>query len=182
MTEYAPQAIRGLFTMINKAIPEALNSGIVGNALHHSGYHRSRDVLVATGHTCDYSIQADPDRKGDGAAASALDVSLPPALMRVVTGRMVEACKANDPRISALREVIGSLDGKNVCGYNRVATGIGTRSKVGFVASGFSDGSHLWHVHFSVLRQFANDTAAVKAIGAVATGLPLLEPTLAKSH
>ena len=180
MAEYAPQAIRDLFTMIDAAIPVAVNSGIVGNSSHRSGYHRSRNVLIATGRTSDYSIQAPDDKLGDGDAAAALDVSLPPAEMKLVTGRVVDACKNNDPRVYALREVIGTLDGQNVCGYNRVATGSGTRSKVGFVATGFGDTSHLWHNHFSILRKYATDSVALKALGAVVVGLPLPDPITPK--
>lgn len=180
MAEYTGVGLKALFTIIDNAIPNAVNAGIVGNAAHHSGYHRSRNVLVATGHTSDYSIQAGADRRGPGDACSGLDVSWPLSYMKLVTGRMVDACKANDPRVAALREIIGTFDGVNVCGYNRVATGTGTRSKIGFVPTGFADTSHLWHNHFSILREFADDIAACKAIGAVAIGLPLPAPVVPK--
>jgi hypothetical protein len=180
MAEYGGAGLKALFAMIDAAIPNAVNAGIVGNTAHHSGYHRSRNVLLSSGHTSDYSIQAAADKRGPGDACSGLDVSWPFEYMRLVTGRMVEACADSDPRVYALREIIGTIDGKNVCGYNRVASGSGTRSKVGFVASGFADSSHLWHNHFSILREYADDVAACKAIGAVVTGLPLPPPGLSK--
>jgi hypothetical protein len=176
MSEYGGAGLKALFAMIDNAIPNAVNAGIVGNVAHHSGYHRSRNVLLSTGHTSDYSIQAAADKRGPGDACSGLDVSWPFEYMQLVTKRMVEACERNDPRVYALREIIGTLDGKNVCGYNRVASGSGTRSKVGFVATGFADSSHLWHNHFSILREFADDVVACKAIGAVAIGLPQPQP------
>jgi len=173
MTEYAGVGLRALFTMIDAAMPIAVNSGVVGNAAHTSGYHRSRNRLLELGKRDDYSIQAADDKAGPGDACCGQDVSWPLAQMKLITQRVVDACKANDPRVYALREIIGTIDGTNVCGYNRVASGMGTRSKIGFVASGFGDSSHLWHNHFSVLRKYADDVEACKAIAAVVLGLPL---------
>lgn len=180
MAEYGGAGLKALFTMIDAAIPNAVNAGIVGNTAHKSGYHRSRNVLLDTGHNSDYSIQAAADKRGPGDACSGLDISWPFEYMKLVTGRLIKACESKDPRLYALREIIGTLDGQNVCGYNRVATGTGTRSKIGYVATGFADSSHLWHNHFSILREYADDIAACKAIGAVATGLPLPPPTVSK--
>jgi len=180
MAEYGGAGLKALFAMIDAAIPNAVNAGIIGNTAHTSGYHRSRNVLLATGHNSDYSIQAAADKAGPGDACSGLDISWPLDYLKLVTGRMVDACKANDLRVYALREIIGTYDGVNVCGYNRVATGTGSRSKIGFVATGFGADSHLWHNHFSILREYADDIAACKAIGAVATGLPLPPPVVPK--
>lgn len=180
MAEYAGVGLTALFAMIDAAIPIAVNSGIVGNDAHHSGYHRSRNRLIATGETDDYSIKHPDDKVGPGDACCGLDVSSPLSTEKLITQRMVDACKANDPRLYALREIIGTVDGANVCGYNRVASGSGSRSHVGYVASGFADRSHLWHNHFSILRKYADDIAACKAIGAVATGLPLPPPVVPK--
>ncbi len=172
--EYAGAAPKALFAEIDRISPLAVNSGIVGNDRHRSGYHRSRNWLVANGHDADYSIQAADDRIGPGFACSALDVSFPTSLMKLYTTRMVKACEANDPRLYALREVLGTMDGSTVVGYNRVATGSGTRSKVGRVSS--SDTSHLWHMHFSILRKYADDRDAALAIASVFAGLPAPSP------
>lgn len=180
MAEYPGKGLTALFAIIDAAIPNAVNSGIVGNAAHHTGYHRSRNRLNATGETDDYSIKHPDDKVGPGDACAGLDVSWPLATEALVTHRLVNACKTNDPRLYALREIIGTFDGKNVCGYNRVASGSGSRSRVGFVASGFADSSHLYHNHFSILRKYADDIVACKAIGAVATGLPLPLPDVPK--
>src|SRR5215216_5935771 len=139
--------------MIDAAIPNAVNAGIVGNTAHKSGYHRSRNWIIFNGSSSDYSIQADADKRGPGDACCGLDISWPLEYMRLVTARVVDACQQNDPRVYALREIIGTYDGVNVCGYNRVATGTGSRSKIGFVATGFGADSHLWHNHFSILRE-----------------------------
>lgn len=180
MAEYAGAGLKALFAMIDAAMPVAVNAGIVGNTAHKSGYHRSRNWINVNGEDDDYSIQAAADKAGPGDACSGLDISWPLDYMKLVTSRMIDACQLNDPRIHALREIIGTLDGRNVCGYNRIASGSGTRSKIGFVATGFADPSHLWHNHFSILRQYADDIVACKAIGAVATGLPLPPPVAPK--
>lgn len=177
MSEYAGLGLRALFTMIDNAVPVAVNSGIIGNTAHKTGYHRSRKRLLDTGHTNDYSIQASEDKQGPAGACCGLDVSLPPAEMKRHTARMIKACQDNDPRLKALREVLGTVNGTTVTGYNRVATGSGSRSKVGLVSA---DSSHLWHMHFSILRKYADDIAACKNIGAVFLGLPLPVPTLPK--
>lgn len=168
--EYAGAAPKALFTEIDRISPIAINSGIIGNDAHRSGYHRSRNWLIRNGKTADYSVQAADDKTGPGWACSALDVKLPVSLMKLYTTRMVKACEANDPRLYALREVLGTMDGSTVIGYNRVATGSGTRSKVGRVSS--SDMSHLWHMHFSILRRYADDRDAALAIASVFAGQP----------
>lgn len=173
MAEYAGLGLRALFNMIDAAVPVAVNSGIIGNTAHKTGYHRSRNRLRSTGQTSDYSIQAAEDKQGPEDACCGLDVSLPPAEIKLRTARMIKACQADDPRLKALREVLGTVNGTAVSGYNRVATGSGSRSKVGLVSA---DRSHLWHMHFSILRKYADDIAACKAIGAVFLALPLPEP------
>jgi len=179
MAEYAGAGLRALFTMIDAAMPIAVNSGVVGNVAHTSGYHRSRNRLLELGKRDDYSIQATADKEGPGDACCGQDVSWPLAQMKLITQRVVDACKANDPRLYALREIIGTVDGTRVTVYNRVATGSGSRSRVGVIifdssSSGWdSIKSHLWHNHFSILRKYADDAEACKAIAAVVLGLPL---------
>ena len=166
MSEYAPQAIKDLFAAVQRAVPAAVLSGIVGDASHVYGYHRCRDVLPAS----DYSVAETPrDRAGDGEAASALDISLPSNLMPVVTGRLMAACKNNDPRVANLREFFGTLDGSTVTGWDRLAGGYTS-----------SDDSHLWHVHLSFFRDSATDAAALAPIASVIAGsaaVPTSTPT-----
>ncbi|HZC53879.1 MAG TPA: hypothetical protein VE441_15470, partial [Mycobacterium sp.] len=80
MAEHAPEAIQQLAHQIIRAVPGAVLSGIVGDASHTYGYHRSRSWILASGQyrAGDYSVQLAQDKKGDGDAAAALDVSLPP--------------------------------------------------------------------------------------------------------
>jgi hypothetical protein len=170
MSEYAPAAIRQLFDAIHKGIPAATLSGIIGDRAHAYGYHRARAVLPRS----DYSVQVASDTRGDGWAASALDVSLPPEHMKLVTGRLIAAAKGRDTRLRAVREFCGTTNGTVTHGYDLHS---------GRESLGEWDNSHLWHVHLSIYRQFANDAAALAPIAAVMTGSgkPVEKPAGAKA-
>lgn len=176
-TTVAPNALYGIYKLIDPHYKTNKVGGVVGDAAHGSGYHLSRDALKARGLTGDYSIQCPADKRGPGNAAAAIDITFGD-LAELVTchKRLRAACTPNakgdyDPRIECVREHIGTLDGKKVSGYNRVATGSGSRSRVGWVASGFSDSSHLWHEHVSVLRDYVDDTNAMKGLAEVIAGV-----------
>jgi len=113
------------------------------------------------------------DKEGDGWAASALDVKLPTTLMKTVTARLMAAMKAEDPRIHAVREFFGTLDGATVTGWDRHSL---ANSRDGSFTS--SDDSHLWHVHLSIYRKYATDAAALLPIADVMAGVaaPLPAP------
>jgi hypothetical protein len=156
VAEYAPRAIRDLADQICAAIPSAKLAGILGDAQHGYGYHRARAVLPGD----DYSVQLPEDRAGDAWAASALDISMSPVAMRLVTGRLLASAKdVDDPRLDVCREFFGTVDGRTVVGWD---TYYGTPAT--------SDDSHLWHVHVSFLRKYANDPAAMAAVLSVITG------------
>lgn len=170
---YAPAAIVGLYRTVQKHL-SVRTDGLPPSAFiaaAKNGYHDSR----AGNPSSDYSVQAPADRRGDRHAASAVDISLSPAGMRLVTTRLVNACKEKDPRVECVREVIGSYDGNAVVTYNRYATGSGTRSRVGLFY-GISDNSHRWHVHISFFRDYANDEAAMQGVADVITGVKTSTP------
>jgi hypothetical protein len=168
----APHALYGLYALILPRLKTAKNGGIVGDANHGSGYHLSRNALKARGLSGDYSIQCAADKRGSGSTASAVDITFGSlAELILVHKRLREACEKNDPRIAGVRETIGTLDGKNVSGYNRVATGSGSRSKTGWHSTGWSDKSHLWHEHISILRDMNEDTNFIKGLAEVICGL-----------
>jgi hypothetical protein len=154
MTEYAPQAIKNLFATVQAAIPSALMGGIIGDAAHTYGYHRGRNYVPGD----DYSVQSAEDRQGDGEAACGLDISWGNAADHyTVSRRLLDA--AHDSRMYPAREFYGSTDGWTVCGYDYPG---------GYPVT--SDPSHLWHVHLSIQRQYANDGAALQGIASVITG------------
>lgn len=168
MSEYAPNAIRKLYDDVKAAIPSAEFSGILGVSSngHTWGYHRSRkwDIEHGDDGAADYSVQLKADRLGDGDAASALDIKLPPEQMKLTGARLRAAFKAHDPRVRALREFGGTLDGRVTFSRDRIS---------GRESWGEWDDSHLWHDHLSALRKFANDYAALAPIARVLAGVPM---------
>lgn len=167
MSARAPQAIWNLWYAIHRQIPESELGGIVGDVAHSFGYHLARRDLPAS----DYSVQLPKDKLGKSDCASALDVTLPPDLMQTCTRRLLDAAKAHDPRLHAVREFCGTLDGKQTFPWQLTPTdggeGVGTW-----------DDSHLWHIHISILREYADDQAALLPIADVFAGTPLvIDPT-----
>lgn len=174
-TTKAPHATYRIFAQVAPHLNTVEMGGVVGDARHGSGYHLSPAALKARGLGGDYSIQCPADKDGGDSYASAIDLTFGSLSELVtVTKRLRKACEDDDPRVEPLREHIGSVDGRNVCGYNRVSTGSGSRARVGWHATGFSDKSHLWHAHLSILRrynQLANDmTGLAEIIAGVAPG------------
>lgn len=156
MAEYAPDALVKLGKAIAKAVPGGRFSGVLGDKAHTYGYHRARAVLPGG----DYSRKLERDQGGDAWAASAVDVSFSAGSQHLVTRRLLSAAKKKDPRLKALREFFGSLDSKNVRGYDLAYH----RDSNG------ADDSHLWHVHLSIFRKYANDEKAVAGILSVIKG------------
>jgi hypothetical protein len=154
VAEYAPRAIHALFDTIDAKIGSAVLSGILGDAAHTYGYHRGRNY-VSTG---DYSVIQADDRAGNGEAASALDINFNPADMKLVTSRLIAAVNVRDPRLRALRSFFGTVNGSTVTGKD-VRTGAWVSS----------DSSHLWHVHLSIYRRWADDAAELQNIASVIT-------------
>lgn len=161
--EYAPAAIEGLYRAIKARIPAAELSGILGDPSHTYGYHRARAKLPAS----DYSVQLRRDQLGDAWAASALDVKLPDgpdSTMTEVSWRLRHALRVKDPRVRAIREFGGTLDGRVT--YSRDAADDSD-------SFGTWDDSHLWHVHLSIYRKFATDPVALAHVAAVMAGDPM---------
>ena len=169
MSEYAPPAIYALFNRVKVLIPTAVFSGIRGDVNHTYGDHRCRNALPPT----DYSVQFAEDRQGDGNACSALDISLPPEQMKLVTQRLIAAMQAGDPRVRALREFFGTQDGKTVIGFDRRSPTVAADDRFST-----SDGSHLWHIHLSFYRMFATNAAVLLLIADVMAGVPLVKPAV----
>lgn len=154
-SEYAPRALLDLFGLIKDRIPAAQLGGVLGDRSHVYGYHRARNVLPGN----DYSVVETLDREGDGWAASALDVTPGSGeLMHTVSRRLLNA--KHDPRMKPVREFFGSTDGRTVCGWDWSSDGPTTSD----------DMSHLWHVHLSVHRKYANDLDALRGVAEVLAG------------
>lgn len=169
--EYAPAAILDAYHYLDDQAPELglQLSGILGTSAngHTYGYHRSRNWCVRYGRdrAGDYSVQLAADRAGDGDAASALDVKPSTAAgMIVMTQRLIAALDRRDPRLRACREFYGTVNGRSVTGRDVPSGRVVT-----------ADATHLWHLHVSGLREYANDPDAWQAIADVIAGNPLEE-------
>jgi hypothetical protein len=172
-TTVAPDALYDIYELIDPYFDTMKVGGVVGDAKHGSGYHLSRARLLERGLTRDYSIQCPADKRGPSNAACGIDITFG-RLSELVTvhRRLKVACENKDPRIAPVRETIGTLDGKNVSGYNRVATGTGSRSRVGWHPDDWSNDSHLWHEHVSVLRDYCDDRNMMRGLAEVIAGVP----------
>jgi hypothetical protein len=156
MSEYAPAAITAMFNTIKAGIPSAQMAGIIGDSAHTYGYHRGRNYVSGS----DYSVSQNPaDRKGDGEAACALDISWGKAADQYTVSQRLLNAKNNATAKKVLRSFFGSTDGYTVCGWDYYE---------GCPAT--SDDSHLWHVHLSITRQYSNDHAALQQVAAIVTG------------
>lgn len=142
MAEYAGKGPQACWAAIHAAMPQAVLSGIIGDRAHTYGYHRGRNYVSGG----DYSATQADDRAGPGEAASALDVSLNPNDMKIVTQRLIDAVNKNDPRLHCVREFYGTTTGTTVTGRD-----VRTKSVV------TSDPSHLTHEHVSFYRRWADN-------------------------
>ncbi|MFC0529592.1 hypothetical protein [Phytohabitans kaempferiae] len=161
-------AIWRLWTEFDRIEPSALLGGIVAEK---PGYHSWRSRLPST----DYSVRdLAADRRGSGAMAAALDLTLSSAAMRTYTGRLDSAARSRDPRLytprgPVLREFIGTKDNRSV--YCYVLTGgrpLGVGADAG--PDPGRDSSHLWHIHLSIIRQFCEDWSALDGVLSVLRG------------
>lgn len=165
----APEAIRAAANKILAAVPGAVFSGIVGDANHGYGYHLSRGDALANGG--DYSTILPIDQQGAGDAASALDISLPPAQMTAVVNRLMAASVAGDPRLDGCREWFGARDGERVTGWDFRSPATHADDRLST-----SDDSHKWHVHISGYRAYVDDFGAWDAIADVFIGTGAYRP------
>ena len=153
MAEIAPAALKWMGSRVSPDLGGVL-SGIIGDSAHKSGYHRGRSYVGSN----DYSVRLAEDKKGLGTWACAIDMSFSTAKMKLYTGRLKAAADRNDPRLKYVREFYGTLNGTTV--YGRTHSG----SSDGTWESATSDKSHLWHIHVSILRQYADNKAVLQGI------------------
>jgi len=140
-------------------------AGDKGNASHLNGGHRSQEWILnsrwCTNRT--YTVQSGLSAEqlrhiaafdfGPGVWGTAENRRL----MVVQTGRLIAAAKAG--RLAGVRQIIGTLDGKTVIGYD-VATG----------RTFASDLSHLDHWHLTFDRRQMRNRALMERIVAIALG------------
>lgn len=137
-------------------------AGVAGDVHHSFGYHVDPAELPGS----DYSVQTKRDRRGAAQHphdASAWDLSFDAGDMVLVTRRLLRAAKAHDPRMIAVREFCGTLDGRNTYPWDlhgNQSEGINSW-----------DSSHLWHVHVSFYRDATE--AQIRLLLDVLCGKPM---------
>lgn len=130
------------------------------------GYHGWRDWLIENGLLNDYSIRFAPDKLGPGDKSAAFDWTFPDA-QRGQYGTIIRygsrvraAHQSRDPRAYGFREVLIQADSDGDAeGYDFYLWNTRT-----------PDSSHLWHGHFSVLRQYLNDFNAMNGMLSILAG------------
>lgn len=136
-----------------------------GITVEQPGYHGTRNWMVVN-RPNDYSIRYGPDKLGPGDKAAAFDWTFPDAqrgqydtIIRY-GGRVRTAHQSRDPRAYGFREVLIQADSDlSAEGYDFLLWSTRT-----------PDGSHLWHAHFSVLRQYLNDYNAMNGMLSILAG------------
>lgn len=148
-----------------------------------AGYHNTRKRIaqrIAAGiQRDDYSNGRDvaADKRGADDVAAGIDLTMWPAggpAMRKYTNRLKAAALTRDERLylrggPTLREFIGTDDGQRVYCYvftGGVALGVDGDSGPDW---GRAD-THLWHIHLSIIRQYAEDWPALDAVLSVLKG------------
>lgn len=130
------------------------------------GYHNTRNNLINQGRTNDYSVRLAADKLGPGDKTAAFDWTFPDAqegrygtIIRYGQ-RVRSAFYARDPRLRGWREVLVQADADgNAEGFDFTSWSERT-----------PDSTHLWHAHFSVLRQHLNDMTVMNGMLSILAG------------
>lgn len=146
--------------------------GIVGDAAHMSppeGYHVSYHDLG--GHCSKYGLAFTGDctaGKAHSDWASAWDLSMDKDDMTLVTDRLIDAAKANDPRVSMLWEIAGTTNyGQSVHAYYLNSHTDDPGNTQGWASS------HEHHVHLSFKRDHVDSLTKLLPLLDVICGVPL---------
>ncbi len=148
-----------MWTEGRKIIPGVLLGGIYANK---RGYHNTRKAnqLNWSGN---YSVRLSLDLQGPSDKAAAIDYTMSSTEMRRRTGYLRDAVERSDPRLAAVREFYGTLNGNTV--YGRIKD-----SRNGDWDSSSADNSHLWHIHISIFRAYVDQWSELEPILSVLTG------------
>lgn len=161
-----PPALEWFWAEFHKLEPSSRLGGIYANK---KGYHNTRRQNQEKW-PGNYSYsQFAVDRDGSADFAAAIDLTFPDAqagrygTIEKYSNRLLAAGKAGrnaDPRTVYIREFFGQCDtDRSVEGWDYAKARTST-----------SDSSHLWHIHISVHRKYANDLEAMKAILSILKG------------
>jgi hypothetical protein len=143
-----------------KIFHSAVCSGIVGDARHarQGGYHIGRKFQPGS----NYSVVRPDDRSGRGPAdgASAIDMTMNGADMRLATARLANAYRNTaDPRRKYLNAFNGWDGGKTALRFDVYARKIKTATS-----------DHKWHIHLEQRRRYILDSVSNEAILSILRG------------
>lgn len=146
-----------------KLFKSAQCSGILPDPVHEArgGFHVGRQFNPAG----NFSVVRPDDKVGSATDASAIDMSLNPADMRVCTARLLAAfSNTADPRRKYLNAFNGTTDGKSARRWDVYARTVKAATK-----------DHLWHVHVEIRRRYSRSAVAMAAILSILKGESVTE-------
>lgn len=123
------------------------------------GYHNTVNANASS----NYSVRLSLDRTSPRDKARALDLTMSDTQMKQRTQRLLDAAARRDPRLKAVREFYGTVDGRRVTGRIK-------DSESGAWRSSTSDSSHLWHIHISIFTTHCDDWDALAPVLEVLSG------------
>jgi len=126
------------------------------------GYHSSRQENQAKW-PGNYSIRLSLDKQGPADKAAAIDYTMSDAEIRKRSAYLLDACNRRDPRLAAVREWYGTVDGRAVIGRIK-------DSRDGSWRASTSDSSHLWHIHISFFRAYIDKWGELAPVLSVLAG------------
>lgn len=126
------------------------------------GYHNTVDANHRSW-PGNYSVTLKLDNTTPRDKSRAIDLTMSTTNMKTFTQRLLDAAARRDPRLKAVREFYGTVDGRRVVGRIKDSEGGAWRSST-------SDSSHLWHIHISIFTKYCDDKAAIADVLAVLSG------------
>lgn len=151
-----------------KLSPGSKSGGIGPGDPEQKGYHNYPSKLYAVGYnsSTDYSIRYAPDLEGPSDKYAAFDWVFPDAqngnysTIRLYMTRIKDAFDNSDSRLDGFREALGQQDAdSNPEGFDFLLNSTRT-----------PDMTHMWHIHFSILRKYVNDFFRMNAMLSVLAG------------
>lgn len=159
---HVTDAVWQLWTGAQEVIPGVRLGGIYANKVcYHNTVKANQQNWPGA-----YCIRVPLDLQGPKDKARAFDFTMSTAEMIKRTGYLVAAVKhPHDNRLDALREFIGTIDGKHViCYIHDSETGEWRLDTT-------RDASHLWHIHGSIFTAFVALWARLKPVLSVLAGV-----------
>lgn len=159
--EVVPPALAEMGRTVRTALGLSAGAiGFKGNELHLNGAHRSRRWILTSAWCTDrsYTVSYPDDRLGDEDWIAGCDITASSPILLPMCQRLDRAVRAGE--LEELAAWYGNVDGDSrVDGYNNILNRVAS-----------ADSSHLWHLHLTILRRYANDAPFMRRLAAVLIG------------